>query len=132
MKPARINLCLPVFNSVATLGYSTVAVVNAVNASLCDVKLSENPEEKIGDGRLTKTAYKVSGSIAYKWEGQINTPRRFDAWHSKVAAANKIAEFESVGIPSEFIKWMDGFAKAPAKSAAAQADAQAQAQLTPA
>lgn len=126
MKAQRLNLCTVVRNSILLAGYSSVKVVNAVNAALGALE-AHSEEGKLGDGRVTKSEYKVTETVTLKYKGDKATaPLLFDAWHSAIAKAEKIASFESLVLPGVFIQWLDKFAKADkseAKSAEVPAPA---------
>lgn len=123
MKPNRLNLCNVVRNSLTDAGYSTVKVVSAVNAALGEVEMI-GETGKIGDGSVTKSAYKITVSASYKFEGKKTLPLVFDAWHSKVHAAEKIAESDTIAIPGIFKPWLDKFAKSKVEEQPAEQPAQ--------
>lgn len=122
MKSNRLNLCVAVRNTLRLGGYSTVKTVNAVNAALGELEVSGTKRNtKLGDGRITKTAYKVTETetIGETFSGSSATvPLRFDAWHSAIAKAEKIAAMESVTLPGIFVDWLNGFAKCESKEEA--------------
>jgi hypothetical protein len=108
MNAKRINLVECVRVSLTEAGYSTVKVVNAVNAELGRLAVTKGGSEaKLGDGRVTKTEYRVTedlGSVAYK--GGKTPGLVFDAWHSAIAKANKVAEMDAAPIPAHFSAWL--------------------------
>ncbi len=107
MKANRINLVTPVRVALIELGISTVQVVDAVNADLGNLT-GEVTNEKTGAGRTVEkgTHYAVSTSQSVKHTGKLTMPLLFDAWHSKIEAANKVASFERVEIPRIFGDWL--------------------------
>lgn len=110
MKPNRINLIPAVRRGLIASGYSTTKVVNAVNAALGEIKL-ESTSDKTGDGKVTKDSYKVTVTGTFKYTNEKTAPLLFDAWHSAIAKADKIASMEAVEIPSFFVaNWLK-FAK---------------------
>lgn len=112
MKAKRLNLCVAVRNSLINMELSTVKVVNAVNSALGELE-ARSEESKLGDGRVTKSEYKVTETTTSKYAGQKTTlPLLFDAWHSQVAKAEKIASFETIELPGIFKQWLEKFAKA--------------------
>lgn len=124
MNSKRLNLIGAVRAGLEAAGYSTVKVVNAVNSALGQLQ-ETGSESKLGDGKAGKGTYKVSESTVTKYAGEINEPLRFDAWHSAVTKANKIAEMDSVAIPAVFGPWLQkmkvDIAPAPVASVAASA-----------
>lgn len=122
MKSNRLNLCVSLRNTLTELGYSTVKAVNAVNAALGELKVTGTKETvKMGDGRITKTQYKVTETetIAETYAASSgNIALRFDAFNSQLAKLEKIAElgsvdgFGSIALPETFTSWLDKFAKA--------------------
>lgn len=114
MKASRINLIPSVRRGLINAGYSTVKVVSAVNAALGELA-NIATTEKAGDGSLTKSSFKVTNTVTFKYEGKRTLPLVFDAWHSKQSQADKIASMEVVEVPSIFHAWLDKFAKADAK-----------------
>lgn len=116
MNAKRYNPCAPIRNALLNAGYSTVKVTNAVNSALGELTAS-TVESKLGDGRITKTEYKVTESTTTKFAGKAESlPLRFDAWCGAMEKANKIASFETVTIPGIFTEWLE-FAKVPAEEA---------------
>lgn len=112
MNAKRYNPCAPIRDALIAGGYSTVKVTNAVNSALGELNTTGS-ESKLGDGRITKTSYKVSESTTTKFEGKADSaPLRFDAWCGAVDKANKVASFTSITIPSVFMTWLE-FAKTP-------------------
>lgn len=120
----RLNLCTVVRESLLLAGYSTVKTCNAVNSALGELEVSGTRKGlKLGDGRLTKSAYKVTETetITETLSGSSNSiPLRFDAWNSAMAKAEKIAVMVSVVIPVSFAEWLDKFAKADKKALEAE------------
>lgn len=116
MKSQRLNLCQSFRNSLIEHGYSTVKIVNAVNAALGELdKSGTKQSEKLGDGRLTKTAYKVTETttIAETYSGNASSiPLRVDVFNSQLAKLEKVAVFENAPLPPVFCEWFDKFAKA--------------------
>lgn len=108
MKPNRLNLCGAVRRSLIAGSISTVKVVSAVNSELGKIELTDSAE-KTGDGRVTKQEYKVSVSASFKYTGKRTIPLLFDAWHSAIARAEKIATFDRVDIPGIFSEWLANF-----------------------
>lgn len=106
MAASRINLVNPVRVSLINSGYSTVKVVNAVNAALGQLN-SKGSEAKTGAGSVSKDIYKVSVSTVEKFTGTKTIPLQFDAWHSAIAKAHKVAEFDCVDLPAEFSPWLE-------------------------
>lgn len=112
MNAKRYNPCAPIRDALINNGYSTVKVTNAVNSALGELN-AVAAESKLGDGRITKTSYKVTESTSTKFEGKADSaPLRFDAWCGAVDKANKIASFTSIEIPTVFKQWLE-FAKTP-------------------
>lgn len=111
MKANRLNLCSVVRHSLIAAGYSTVKAVNAVNAELGKLA-SESVTSKTGEGKANtkKGEYKVSVSETHKLAGKLNAPLLFDAWHSQIAKAEKLARFDAVAIPGIFGEWLAKFA----------------------
>jgi hypothetical protein len=110
MNAKRYNPCAPIRAALIAGGYSTVKVTNAVNSALGELNATSS-ESKLGDGRITKTAYKVTESTSTKFEGKADSaPLRFDAWCGVINKANDIASFASVEIPKVFKDWLE-FAK---------------------
>lgn len=110
MKAQRINLVTPVRKALIESGYSTVKIVSAVNQELAKAKLVSETA-KTGDGTASKDGYRVTVTGTFKYEHSKTLPVLFDAWHSAIGKADKIARFESVEIPPVFSKWLE-FAKA--------------------
>lgn len=110
MKASRLNLIPSVRRGLLDNGFSTVKVVSAVNAALGELALASETQ-KSGDGNITKDGYKVTNTVAFKYEGKRTLPLMFDAWHSAQAKAAKIAEMEVVSIPPIFNTWLEKFAK---------------------
>jgi len=113
MKANRINLVAPVRQALIDAGYSTVKVVAAVNAELGNLG-GEISAAKLGGGRATGklTEYAVSESVTTKYTGKLTDGLHFDAWHTKIEAAEKVAQFRHVDIPGQFVDWLNKFAKA--------------------
>lgn len=114
MAAKRLNLCVPVRSALVNSGISTVKVVNAVNAALgaLDVKGSDS---KTGDGKVSKEGYKVTVTDTTKYAGPKCDPLVFDAWHSAIARAYKVAEFECVDLPTGLTPWLESMkAESPA------------------
>ena len=109
----RLNLVNPVRVALELGGYSTVRVVNAVNAALGQLE-KVSSESKSGNGSVSKGMFKVSETLTIKYKGERNDPLDFDAWHSAIARANKIAEFESVSLPVRFNDWLAKLKETPA------------------
>lgn len=120
MNAKRINLVACVRAALESAGYSTVAVVNAVNAELGRLEQGKGGKDaSLGDGKLTKSEYKVTEQLgSTNWHGARTPGLEFDAWHSAMAKANKIGEMDSCFIPTKFTAWLQ-FAKAPALAAPA-------------
>jgi hypothetical protein len=120
MKANRINLVAPVRQALINAGYSTVKVVSAVNAELGKLG-GEVSAAKLGGGRLTgkATEYRVSESVTTAYSGKLTDGLHFDAWHTKIESANKVAEFETVAIPARFLPWLNKFATADKEPAPA-------------
>ena len=116
MKSNRLNLCVTLRNTLLNSGYSTVKAVNAVNAALGDLTIAGSEDKvKMGDGKLTKTAYKVSEvtTTTDKYTGSLgNIALRFDAFNAALSKVEKIAEVESITLPEIFVDWLNKFAKA--------------------
>lgn len=103
----RLNLCDCVRLSVLQMGVSTVAVVNAINGVIGEAKLAKPAELKMGAGRVTKSKYNVSGSVSLKWQLPKCVVTTFDAWHSAIEKADKVAPMtEPVPIPKMFHEWL--------------------------
>lgn len=102
----RLNLVVPVRCALEASGYSTVRVVNAVNAALGQLEKISS-ESKSGHGSVSKGMFKASETLTIKYKGERNDPLDFDAWHSAIAKAHKIAEFDTVGIPVRFVEWLE-------------------------
>lgn len=101
----RLNLIDCVRAALIEQGLSTVAVVNAVNAELGRLEC-ESKKAKLGQGSVTKKAYKVSNTITEKYSGAITMPLLFDAWHCKLEACNKVAAIPGITIPEIFQEWL--------------------------
>lgn len=119
MVTKRFNLCSAVRNALQEQGISTVRVVDAVNAALADTEVVST-EGKLGDGKVTKATknqpswFKVTETVSIKRRGTVSAPLLFDAWHSAVAKAEKIASFEAIELPDVFADWLAKM-KEPAK-----------------
>lgn len=119
MVAKRLNLCCAVRTALINSGYSTVKVVDAVNAALNDLQEVDS-EAKLGNGSITKATkerpalYKVSETVTTKYRGPISVPLIFDRWHSAIRAAEKIAPFGCVDLPEEFTPWLEKM-KEPSK-----------------
>lgn len=112
MKAKRYNPCVPIRNSLLDAGYSTVLVMNAINSALGELEAKKS-DSKLGDTRLTKTAFKVRETVTLDYQASTsNIALRFDAWSGIMEKANSIASFETVSIPGIFQQWLDKFAKA--------------------
>lgn len=112
MKAKRYNPCAPIRNSLLNAGYSTVLVMNAVNSALGELEAKKS-DSKLGDTRLTKTAFKLRETVTLDYEASTsNIALRFDAWSGVLEKANTVASFETVAIPGIFGQWLDKFAKA--------------------
>lgn len=110
MKAKRYNPCAPIRAALIEGGYSTVRITNAVNSALGELAATAE-ESKLGDGRITKTSYKVTESTSTKYEGKADSaPLRFDAWCGVINKANEIASFPTIAIPGMFTEWLK-FAK---------------------
>lgn len=128
MQAQRLNLCLPVRLTLIAMGVSTVKVTNAVNGELNRLTVVK-AEAKLGAGSAKTPKNKahrftVTETQSVKYEGKLTLPLLFDAWHSKVEAANKLAPFDSIGIPKCFVEWLGKF-KADAETATADTEANA-------
>lgn len=110
MKATRLNLITPVRTALKDAGISTVRLVNAVNAALGELK-PKSSESKLGDGKIgpksSGSPYKVTETEATKYEGPVNAPLLFDAWHSALAKAEKIATFDTVALPGVLSTWLE-------------------------
>lgn len=118
MKANRLNLCTVVRHSLLAEGYSVVKTVNAVNAALVKLTQSGDVDSTTSDGKVTKEEYKVSVTEKAKFTGKVTMPLQFDAWHSAIAKAEKVLQFDSVSIPGSVREWLNGFAKGEAKEIA--------------
>jgi len=122
MNSRRINLIGCVRAGLETAGLSTVKVVDAVNSALGQLD-EVGSESKLGGGSVGKGTYKVSETTQTKYKGALNAPLLFDAWHSAMAKANKIAEIDEVDIPAVFGPWLQKMklveAPAPAEAPSA-------------
>jgi predicted small secreted protein len=120
MKATRLNLCTPVRLALIAMGVSTVKTVNAVNAALGQLK-SVKDEAKLGGSSIQakKETFSVTETESHKYQGKITPPLYFDAWHTAIDKANKLAAFESVDIPKCFREWLANF-KADAKELKAE------------
>lgn len=107
--PHRLNLCTPLRNALLDAGYSTVKVVNAVNAELGRLECVKETD-KTGIGSVTKKTYKVSVGVSLRYEGAKTPALILDAFNSKLEAALKVAEFDSVSLPEVFVPWLESFA----------------------
>lgn len=111
MAKERINLVTSVRELLIQQGYSTVAVVNAVNAALGQLT-RESSSEKLGDGSITKKEYKVTETIATKFVGKRNGALDFDAFNGAVGKIEKkfgllqLAEF-----PASCADWLKAHEK---------------------
>lgn len=112
MQAKRINLILPVRQALIDAGISTVRVVNAVNAELGALEATGGTL-KLGSGTVTKKAYRVTETVSTKFEGRKTVPLVFDAWHSKLEAAFKVARFETVGLPVVCKEWLEKMKATP-------------------
>jgi hypothetical protein len=111
MKPKRLNLIVEVRAALIGEGYSTVRVVNAVNAALNDLKEDEKhpATQRTGDGKIVSRGkeYAVGVNIRINYRGKSDSPPLlFDAWHSAIAKCQTIAEFP-VTIPPIFAPWLE-------------------------
>lgn len=109
----RYNLIKCVRAALAARNISVVRVCDAINASLGQLSVKEK-STKLGTGsaRMPKKgdwSYTVSYSERHKLVGSLTDPLRFDAWHSKVEGACKVAEIEVIGIPAIFDEWLQKF-----------------------
>lgn len=118
----RINLVEPVRTALEDAGISTVLVVSAINAALGELDKTKE-EHKTGAGRVTKTDYKVSESVTLGWMGKRTAPLEFDAWHSAIEKAHKIASFDTIAIPAMFTVWLQKMHKPVTPAAPAPAPA---------
>lgn len=110
MNAKRINLCDPVRASLIDLGVSTVKVVLAVNASLGELASKQGQAPKLGYGRTSSKGekYAVTEQLGtLKYEGKVNMPLQFDAWHGLVERAYNQAKFDSISIPEIFQGWLN-------------------------
>lgn len=105
MNAKRLNLIGCVRAALEQAGYSTVKVVNAVNSALGQLDVIGS-ESKLGTGSVSKKGYRVSESTTTKYSGAVNVPLHFDAWHSAMAKADKVAEMDTVSIPAVFTAWL--------------------------
>jgi hypothetical protein len=121
--PERINLVSPVRVALVEAGVSSVLVVSAVNAALGELEMVRR-SERTGSGTVSKSNYSVSISISERFTGKRTMPLLFDAWHSKIEAANKVAAFDRVAIPSTFEDWLAKFRKPAMETTPAQAPAE--------
>ncbi len=120
MKSKRLNLIGAVRAGLEARGYSTVKLVNAVNAELGKLEAVETTS-KLGDGSVGRqgVSYGVTESVSVKYKTDVLTiPLLFDAWHGVIAKANRLAESDIVDIPQTFRAWLDKFAKADAEKPA--------------
>ena len=106
----RINLVSCVRAALIEQGISTVKVVDAVNSAIGGLEAIK-ATDKLGAGSVTKKAYKVTHAVSTQYGGKITMPLLFDAWHSKIEAACKVAVFDTVGIPAVFKDWLAKMAK---------------------
>jgi hypothetical protein len=136
MNAKRINLIGCVLAGLADAGYSSVKVVSAVNSELGRLQVGKGGSEaKLGDGRLTKSEYKVTESLgSTAWHGKRSPGLEFDAWHSAIAKANKIGEMDKVPIPTVFTTWLQSMKSDAPKSEpkSEKSDAPSSAPLAPA
>lgn len=103
----RINLITPVRTALLNSGYSSVKVVAAINSALGELKVAKSTE-RLGDGSMSrKGKYGVTNVVSEKYEGKYSMPLLFDAWHSKLASAHKVAEFDGIDLPAVFSEWLD-------------------------
>jgi len=112
MKPNRLNLCQVVREALIRDGYSSVKVTDAVNSELGKLALVSS-EDKTGDGKIKSKGleYAVTVTGSFKYIGKNTLPCKFDAWHSCVSKAEKVASMPAIELPVEFVTWLDGFAK---------------------
>lgn len=106
MNSKRLNLCTSVRLALSNMGVSTVAVVNAINGVIGQAKCTKHVA-KLGAGSVTKKTYGVTESESKKWELPKCIVTTFDAWHSKIEAADKVAPMtEALVIPEMFKDWL--------------------------
>jgi hypothetical protein len=113
MKAQRYNLCTPVRQALINGGFSTVNVVNAINAALgnlrCtsdDAKLSGGTAKQPKKGEAT---YSVTETEQRKYKGVLTAPLLFDAWNTAVDKAHKVAAFETIALPTHLSHWLAKF-----------------------
>lgn len=105
----RLNLIPCVREALVAMGISSVQVVNAINGILEEAKRTKHVA-KLGAGRVTKKAYSVTESESSTWQLPKCIVTTFDAWHSKLEAADKVAPMtEAVPIPVVFHDWLNKF-----------------------
>lgn len=128
MNSKLLNLCTPVRESIHALGFSSVAIVAAINAQRGEAKLVDQSARagKPNGKRASKSreaVYRVSETVTLKYEGDLNIAQDFDVWHEKVSKANEWAGFETIGIPQVYVDWFaskPGFAAEKPEPAKAQ------------
>lgn len=117
-----ISLNTVTTDSLHALGYSSVLVLNAINAQLgrANCKTIDDPS-KVKNPHNTRDTKKTEGKFVFtssrsdKYEAKKNIATTFWSWgsklqemHNEFATDNDSTEYT---IPSMFISWLDGFAK---------------------
>jgi hypothetical protein len=134
MNSKLLNLCTPVREAIHAMGFSSVAIVAAINAQRGEAVLV-NTKAKAGsptgkrETKKREAVYRIGESVSYRYEGDLNIAQDFDVWHAKVEKANDWCAFETIGIPAKFVAWLKskpGFAaekpEAKAEAKPAKAD----------
>ena len=88
MAKERYNLVSTVRSLLSEQGYSSVAVVNAINAAMGQL-VETKRTIKLGDGSVTKNAYRVSESESRRFEGKRNGALDMDAFNSHIGKIEK-------------------------------------------
>ncbi len=122
MTSKRINLVECVRLALGDMGVSSVSVVNAINGVLAEAEKAGH-KAKLGAGSVSKKAYKVVESNSITWALPRCVVTTFDAWHSKIEAADKVAPMTgAIAIPELFKEWLLKF-KTPVETPADKVEA---------
>ncbi len=121
MKGQIANFCTPVRESLISAGYSYVRVLSAVNSYLGQLEAIET-KSKVGNGRVTKTEFRISEVTTDRFVAGRSIVGTFIAWHSAVLKADKIAEMNSVALPTQFEVWLQKMKESCPSPTAEQAE----------
>lgn len=105
MKGQINNFVTPVRAAITEAGYSYVKVLSAVNSYLGQLEAIES-STKLGNASWTKKGFKISDIETTKYEDSRNIVGLFVNWHQAIEKADKLANMDSVSLPTVFTVWL--------------------------